>query len=159
VGEIRTLEKTLTPATVELFERAANFCFFPRKPQTSRMAPKAPKTGTNPSLQGRYRGSLSIISIGTFSIHFDGVPRCCSRLLRSAECVLTRCPGIAVGMNKGHVVQRRELPPRPSRRKGYLSQKTKAVRSLIKEVVGYLPFLPFAKAHTYLVELLPTRSE
>jgi hypothetical protein len=44
--------------------------------------------------------------------------------------------GIAVGMNKGHVVRRRELPPRPSRRKGTLSQKTKAVRSLIKEVCG-----------------------
>ena len=44
--------------------------------------------------------------------------------------------GIAVGMNKGHVVRKRELPPRPSRRKGILSQKTKAVRSLIKEVCG-----------------------
>jgi len=45
--------------------------------------------------------------------------------------------GIAVGMNKGHVVRRRELPPRPSRRRGVLSTKTKAVRSLIKEVCGY----------------------
>jgi hypothetical protein len=44
--------------------------------------------------------------------------------------------GIAVGMNKGHVVRRRELPPRPSRRKGILTNKTKAVRSLIKEVCG-----------------------
>ena len=44
--------------------------------------------------------------------------------------------GIAVGMNKGHIVRRRELPPRPSRRKGILSNKTKAVRSLIKEVCG-----------------------
>lgn len=44
--------------------------------------------------------------------------------------------GIAVGMNKGHIVRRRELPPRPSRRKGVLSQRTKAVRSLIKEVCG-----------------------
>jgi hypothetical protein len=46
--------------------------------------------------------------------------------------------GIAVGMNKGHVVRRRELPPRPSRRRGVLSTKTQAVRSLIKEVCGYL---------------------
>jgi large subunit ribosomal protein L36e len=63
-------------------------------------------------------------------------------------------------MNKGHVVQRRELPPRPSPRKGYLSQKTKAVRSLIKEVVGYLDSLPYAKTVlTYLVELLLMRNE
>ena len=44
--------------------------------------------------------------------------------------------GIAVGLNKGHIVRRRALPPRPSRRKGALSSKTKAVRSLIKEVCG-----------------------
>lgn len=46
--------------------------------------------------------------------------------------------GIAVGMNKGRVVRRREIVPRPSRRRGALSTKTKAVRSLIKEVCGYL---------------------
>lgn len=45
--------------------------------------------------------------------------------------------GIAVGLNKGHNVRRRELAPRPSRRKGVLSNKAKAVRSLIKEVCGY----------------------
>jgi large subunit ribosomal protein L36e len=67
--------------------------------------------------------------------------RCCpEKFSFCRNCGLT-CLGIAVGMNKGHVVQRRELPPRPSRRKGYLSQKTKAVRSLIKEVVGYVSCL------------------
>jgi len=53
-------------------------------------------------------------------------------------------------MNKGHVVRRRELPPRPSRRKGLLSNKTKAVRSLIKEVCGYLP-LPKKGVHWILM--------
>lgn len=69
--------------------------------------------------------------------------------------------GIAVGMNKGHVVQRRELPPRPSRRKGYLSQKTKAVRSIIKEVVGYAitpPSLTRKDPVLLCEELLPMRS-
>ena len=51
---------------------------------------------------------------------------------------LMRWVGIAIGMNKGHVTRRREIAPRPSRRRGALSQKTKAVRSLIKEVCGYL---------------------
>lgn len=50
--------------------------------------------------------------------------------------------GIAVGMNKGHVTRRREIAPRPSRRRGALSTKTKAVRSLIKEVCGYHPPCP-----------------
>lgn len=132
-------KKPLTPLSLWLGKFSGNQTL-----ETSRMAPKAPKTGTYRSLKREYRGSLSIISIRTFFHTFrvcnkmEGVARCCSRQLRSAECELTKCLGIAVGMNKGHVVQRRELPPRPSRRKGYLSQKTKAVRSLIKEVVGYL---------------------
>jgi len=67
----------------------------------------------------------------------------------------THTIGIAVGMNKGHVVRRRELPPRPSRRKGVLSQKTKAVRSLIKEVCGY-----FSVQTLWLtIELLLMRNE
>jgi hypothetical protein len=57
--------------------------------------------------------------------------------------------GIAVGMNKGHVVRRRELPPRPSRRKGILTNKTKAVRSLIKEVCGLGPI-----SHLYCIFLI-----
>ena len=78
---------------------------------------------------------------------------------RSQDYELTKYLGIVVGMNKGHVVQRRELPPRPSRRKGYLSQKTHAVRSLIKEVVGYSHILTHGEVHTNMVERLPTRSE
>jgi Ribosomal protein L36e len=117
------------------------------KPYASHMAPKAPKTGTNPSLPGGYCDALLHRDIfHTFCLcNMMKVAPCCSQHFCSSECKLTKCLGIAVGMNKGHVVQRRELPPRPSRRKGYLSQKTKAVRSLIKEVVGYLHSLPLAK--------------
>ena len=70
---------------------------------------------------------------------------------------LMRWVGIAVGMNKGHVTRRREIAPRPSRRRGALSQKTKAVRSLIKEVCGYLspitpiPYAPFPFSKTYFL--------
>ena len=69
--------------------------------------------------------------------------------------------GIAVGMNKGHVVRRRELPPRPSRRRGVLSTKTKAVRSLIKEVCGYLPLniYPQPVHRLHCLELLHMRNE
>ena len=59
-------------------------------------------------------------------------------------------------MNKGRVVRRRELPPRPSRRKGALSTKTKAVRSLIKEVCGYVLYQNDDPDN---IEPLHTRSE
>ncbi|KAK8949058.1 60S ribosomal protein L36-1 [Platanthera zijinensis] len=60
--------------------------------------------------------------------------------------------GLFIGLNKGHVVTRRELPPRPSSRKGVESkffirliiQKTSKrvhfVRSLIREVCGFSPY-------------------
>lgn len=65
--------------------------------------------------------------------------RCSLRISTKFRSVLIRELGIAVGLNKGHIVHRRELAPRPSRRKGVLSNKAKAVRSLIKEVCGYGP--------------------
>ncbi|WIA10353.1 hypothetical protein OEZ86_000494 [Tetradesmus obliquus] len=48
--------------------------------------------------------------------------------------------GIAVGANKGHVVTKRDLAPRASRRKGYLSKKVKFVRELVREVAGLAPY-------------------
>ncbi|PKA51937.1 60S ribosomal protein L36-2 [Apostasia shenzhenica] len=60
--------------------------------------------------------------------------------------------GLFVGLNKGHVVTKRELPPRPSSRKGvralnlFLCQSMKTskrvhfVRNLIREVAGFAPY-------------------
>eukprot|EP00877_Chromochloris_zofingiensis_P002667 jgi/Chrzof1/12400/Cz06g33040.t1 len=48
--------------------------------------------------------------------------------------------GLAVGLNKGHIVTRRELKPRPSRRKGFLSKKVKFVRDIVREVAGLAPY-------------------
>ncbi|KAL8268527.1 hypothetical protein R6Q59_002325 [Mikania micrantha] len=48
--------------------------------------------------------------------------------------------GLFVGLNKGHVVTRRELAPRPSDRKGKTSKRVHFVRSLIREVAGFAPY-------------------
>ena len=48
--------------------------------------------------------------------------------------------GIAVGLNKGHVVEKRQLAARPSQRKGRLSKRTKMVRELVGEVLGMSPY-------------------
>nr|XP_045085236.1 60S ribosomal protein L36-3-like [Aegilops tauschii subsp. strangulata] len=54
--------------------------------------------------------------------------------------------GLFMGINKGHVVTKLELPPRPSDRKGmtFLFQKiTKRVlfiRNMITEVAGFAPY-------------------
>ncbi|KAG6511895.1 hypothetical protein ZIOFF_029974 [Zingiber officinale] len=48
--------------------------------------------------------------------------------------------GLFVGLNKGHVVTRRELAPRPSSRKGKTSKRVHFVRSLIREVAGFAPY-------------------
>ncbi|KAI4330880.1 hypothetical protein MLD38_029123 [Melastoma candidum] len=49
--------------------------------------------------------------------------------------------GLFVGLNKGHIVTRRELPARPSDRKGYkTSKRVHFVRNLIREVAGFAPY-------------------
>ncbi|KAI8810235.1 60S ribosomal protein L36 [Cladochytrium replicatum] len=48
--------------------------------------------------------------------------------------------GVAVGLNKGHVVSTRELAQKPSYRKGHQSKRTKFVRDLVREVVGFAPY-------------------
>ncbi|PVH16764.1 60S ribosomal protein L36 [Candidozyma duobushaemuli] len=48
--------------------------------------------------------------------------------------------GIAVGLNKGHKVNGKEVAPRISQRKGALSQRTKFVRSIVSEVSGLAPY-------------------
>ncbi|KAJ4766987.1 60S ribosomal protein L36 [Rhynchospora pubera] len=55
--------------------------------------------------------------------------------------------GLFVGLNKGHIVTKREIPLRPSSRKGerfpYLFKTSKRVlfvRSLVREVAGFAPY-------------------
>ncbi|GAB2222009.1 hypothetical protein Drorol1_Dr00013206 [Drosera rotundifolia] len=48
--------------------------------------------------------------------------------------------GLFVGINKGHIVTKKELAPRPSDRKGKTSKRVLFVRSLIREVAGFAPY-------------------
>ncbi|KAF5954714.1 hypothetical protein HYC85_007570, partial [Camellia sinensis] len=48
--------------------------------------------------------------------------------------------GLFVGLNKGHVVTKKELAPRPSDRKGKTSKRVHFVRTLIREVAGFAPY-------------------
>ncbi|KAL9265627.1 Large ribosomal subunit protein eL36y-like protein [Drosera capensis] len=48
--------------------------------------------------------------------------------------------GLFVGMNKGHIVTKKDLAPRPSDRKGKTSKRVLFVRSLIREVAGFAPY-------------------
>lgn len=46
--------------------------------------------------------------------------------------------GLFVGLNKGHVVTKKELAPRPCDRKGKTSKRVHFVRSLVREVAGWV---------------------
>ncbi|CDY07570.1 BnaC06g14940D [Brassica napus] len=50
--------------------------------------------------------------------------------------------GLFVGLNKGHVVTRRELAPRPRARKGSLSwyNLSHVLRKQAREVAGFAPY-------------------
>ncbi|CAA6654957.1 unnamed protein product [Spirodela intermedia] len=50
--------------------------------------------------------------------------------------------GLFVGLNKGHVVTKRELAPRRLLAKGYekTSKRVHFVRNLIREVAGFAPY-------------------
>ncbi|EPY49944.1 60S ribosomal protein L36 [Schizosaccharomyces cryophilus OY26] len=49
-------------------------------------------------------------------------------------------PGLVVGLNKGKALTKRQLPERPSRRKGHQSKRTSFVRSVVREVAGFAPY-------------------
>lgn len=48
--------------------------------------------------------------------------------------------GIAIGVNKGFIVTRREPAARPIQRKGKLSARTALIREVIREVAGFAPY-------------------
>ena len=48
--------------------------------------------------------------------------------------------GIAVGLNRGHKVTKRDIAKRPSSTKGKLGKRTSLVRKLIREVAGFAPY-------------------
>ena len=48
--------------------------------------------------------------------------------------------GIAFGLNKGHVTEKRKLPERPSRRKGRQSVHVNFVRGVVREIAGFAPY-------------------
>ncbi|KAI8378735.1 50S ribosomal protein L36e [Choanephora cucurbitarum] len=48
--------------------------------------------------------------------------------------------GIAVGINKGHIVTRRELKAKPSNKIGAASKRATFVRGVIREVAGFAPY-------------------
>ncbi|KAH9647012.1 60S ribosomal protein L36 [Citrus sinensis] len=43
--------------------------------------------------------------------------------------------GLFVGLNKGHIVTKKELPPRPADRKGKTSKRVHFVRTVIRELL------------------------
>uniref|UniRef100_A0A7N0V619 60S ribosomal protein L36 n=1 Tax=Kalanchoe fedtschenkoi TaxID=63787 RepID=A0A7N0V619_KALFE len=48
--------------------------------------------------------------------------------------------GLFVGLNKGHIVTKKDLNSRPSDRKGKTSKRVHFVRGLIREVAGFAPY-------------------
>jgi len=48
--------------------------------------------------------------------------------------------GIAVGLKKGHIVTKRKIAEKPSKRKGRLGDRVKLIRSVVREVTGYAPY-------------------
>ncbi|KXN73370.1 ribosomal protein L36e [Conidiobolus coronatus NRRL 28638] len=48
--------------------------------------------------------------------------------------------GFIIGKNKGHITTPRELKQRPSQRRALPKKRTRFVRDLVREVVGFAPY-------------------
>eukprot|EP00802_Teleaulax_amphioxeia_P034696 Tamp_41599.p3 GENE.Tamp_41599~~Tamp_41599.p3 ORF type:complete len:111 (-),score=29.38 Tamp_41599:91-393(-) len=47
--------------------------------------------------------------------------------------------GLAVGLKKGFIVEKRTLAPKPANRKGKLGKQVKLVRDIVREIAGVSP--------------------
>merc|ERR1712039_514761 len=48
--------------------------------------------------------------------------------------------GFAAGLNKGFIVTRRQMKPKPSYRKGRKSSRNGLIREVVREVAGFAPY-------------------
>jgi len=71
---------------------------------------------------------------------YAGEQKSASKKAKAAAPKKPQASGVAVGLNKGYIVTRRNAADRPSRRRGTLSQRVKIIRSVVREVVGWAPY-------------------
>eukprot|EP00744_Colponema_vietnamica_P001058 GILI01001799.1.p2 GENE.GILI01001799.1~~GILI01001799.1.p2 ORF type:complete len:121 (+),score=35.47 GILI01001799.1:43-363(+) len=48
--------------------------------------------------------------------------------------------GLAIGLGKGFIVTKRDVPARPSSKKGKIGRRTALIRSVVREVAGFAPY-------------------
>mmetsp|Transcript_159947 Transcript_159947/g.513189 ORF Transcript_159947/g.513189 Transcript_159947/m.513189 type:complete len:113 (+) Transcript_159947:67-405(+) len=61
-------------------------------------------------------------------------------MVKTAKPAKPESSGLAIGLNKGFIVTRREMPQKPSHMKGRNSKRNMLVKEVIREVVGYAPY-------------------
>mmetsp|Transcript_146141 Transcript_146141/g.466999 ORF Transcript_146141/g.466999 Transcript_146141/m.466999 type:complete len:123 (-) Transcript_146141:279-647(-) len=61
-------------------------------------------------------------------------------MVKTAKPAKPESSGLAIGLNKGFIVTRREMAPKPSHMKGRNSKRNMLVKEVIREVVGYAPY-------------------
>jgi len=61
-------------------------------------------------------------------------------MAKAVKAVKPASSGLAAGLNKGFLVTRRQLPPKPSDVKGRKTPRVGLVREVIREVVGFAPY-------------------
>lgn len=77
--------------------------------------------------------------LGSSHIIFTAPQFDCTRIKYISE-MAKEATGIAVGLNKGHVVARREPRAKPSSNKGKVSKRVQLIRKVVREVSGLAPY-------------------